>query len=239
MDQAVAPTPHITQVETSSRLPLAQAVRGAFEDALVGRGEMDERVYGVEGFCGRKHRLFFNNLIRAVENPRYLEVGIFKGATLCAALAGNKIRATGVDNWTEYGGKASQFYTNLAAIRGPEASVTIFEQDFRTVPYAHIGKFNIYFYDGPHSPEDQYDGIRVAMPALDDQAILLIDDWNWKHVRDGAFNAVRDAGRQIDFSIELRTSFDNAIPPVAFGQSDWHNGMFAAVISKASPDRGG
>jgi hypothetical protein len=232
MDQAVAPTPHITQIEISSRPALAQCVRAAFEDALAGLGSMDERVGKVDGFCGQKHRLFFNNLTRSVENPRYLEVGIFRGATLCAAIAGNKVRVTGVDNWTEYGGKAAEFYTNLAAIRGPEASVTIIEQDFRTVPYAHIGKFNIYFYDGPHSIEDQYDGIRMAMPALDDQAILLIDDWNWQHVRDGAFKAVRDAGRQIDFSIELRTSFDNAIPPVAYGQSDWHNGMFAAVISK-------
>ena len=233
MDQAVAPTPHITQVEISSRPPaLAQALRRAFEDALAGRGQMDERVRKVDGFCGQKHRLFFNNLVRAVENPRYLEVGIFRGATLCAAIAGNKVRVTGVDNWTEYGGKAAEFYTNLATIRGPEAAVTIFEQDFRTVPMAHIGKFNLYFYDGPHSPEDQYDGIRVAMPALDDQAILLIDDWNWQHVRDGAFRAIQDAGRQIDFAIELRTSFDNSIPAHNRSASDWHNGMFAAVVSR-------
>jgi hypothetical protein len=233
MGEAVAPIPHVTRIEVSGGAPLAEALRGAFEDALAGLGEMDPRAGRVEGFCGQKHRLFFNNLVRAVENPRYLEVGIFRGATFCAVVAGNKVRATGVDNWTEFGGKAAEFYTNLAAVRGPEAAVTIIEQDYRTVPYAHLGPFNIYFYDGPHSPEDQYEGIRLVMPALDDPAILLIDDWNWRHVRDGAFRAVRDAGRRIDFSIEVRTSFNNEIPPVAFGQSDWHNGLFAAVISKA------
>jgi hypothetical protein len=188
----------------------------------------------VEGFCGQKHRLFFNNLVKCVESPRYLEVGIFRGATLCAAIAGNRVKAVGIDNWTEYGGKANEFYVNLAAVKGPEASVTIIEQDFRTVSYGHIGRFNIYFYDGPHKLEDQYDGVRMALPALDDRAILLVDDWNWAHVRSGTMNALLDTGCHIDFSIELRTSFDNEIPAMAFGPSDWHNGMFAAVISKAT-----
>ena len=156
MDQVVSPTPHITQIEVGPRPALAVALRRAFEDALGGRGEMDPRVGRVDGFCGQKHRLFFNNLVKAVEDPRYLEVGIFRGATLCAVIAGNKVRVTGVDNWSEYGGRAAEFYTNLAMIRGANSSVTILEQDFRTVPYAHIGKFNLFFYDGPHSPEDQY-----------------------------------------------------------------------------------
>src|ERR1700677_3061838 len=102
--------PHITMIETSDRPPLAQRMRTAFEDALAARGHMDERAYRVEGFSGRKHRLFLNNLIAAVEQPRYLEIGIFRGATFCAAVSNNKVHATGIDNWAEFGGKASEFY---------------------------------------------------------------------------------------------------------------------------------
>jgi hypothetical protein len=221
-------------IETSEKSSLVDVLRDAFEDALAGRGSMDERIIHLQGFCGRKHRLFFNNLVRAVEDPRYLEIGIFYGATFCAALAGNKVTALGIDNWTEYGGNANGFYANLAAIKGADASVTILEQDFRTVHYDDIGKFNIFFYDGPHSTEDQYDGICMAIPALDDQAILLVDDWNWQRVRDGAMNAVRDAGYRFEFCVEVRTSFDESIPALAYAHSDWHNGMFAAVISKRS-----
>lgn len=232
MDQAVAPTPHVTLIETSDKPPLAQVVRGAFEDALAGNGSMDERVYGVDGFCGRKHRLFFNNLVRAVENPRYLEIGIFRGATLCAAIAGNKVHAMGIDNWSEFGGRANEFYANLTAIKEASATVTILEQDFRTIDFGHIGKFNMYFYDGSHEEVDQYDGIRVAVPALDDQAVVMVDDWNWDRVRTGTMRAIRDSGLHVDFSLEVRTAFNNDLPAVAFGQSDWHNGMFAAVVTK-------
>ena len=184
----------------------------------------------MDGFCGRKHRLFFNNLVRAIANPRYLEIGIFRGATLCAAISNNKVKATGIDNWTEYGGQPNEFYANLIATRGADAIVSVVEQDFRTVDYAHIGKFNIIFYDGPHAEKDQYDGVAMTLPALDDQAILLVDDWNADHVRRGTMNALRDANVQIDFSLEVRTSFDNTMPSVAFAASDWHNGLLAAAI---------
>jgi hypothetical protein len=233
MDQPTPPSPHITLAETSSIPPIVQAVRRAFEDAMTGKGAMDDRVYYVPGFCGKKHRLFVNNLVRSIDNPRYLEIGIFRGATLCAAISDNKVKVTGVDNWSEYGGKANEFYTNLAAIKGPDSSVTILEQDFRSIHFDHIGKFNIYFYDGPHQEKDQYDGVRMALPALDDHAILIVDDWNWQRVRSGTLNALRDAGVRTDFTLELRTSFDDQIPSTFFGGgSDWHNGMFAAVVSK-------
>jgi len=233
MDQAASPTPLVTQVSTRPQAALAAIVRDAFAEAQAGRGSMDERVYAVHGFCGRVHRLFFNNLVHAIENPRYLEIGIFRGATLCAAISNNKVRAMGIDNWTEYGGKPNEFYANLLTIRGPESTVSVLEQDFRTVDYAHIGKFNMLFYDRPHYERDQYDGVVMALPALDDQAVLLVDDWNWNHVRRATLNALRDTGARLDFMIEVRTSFDDQIPSFAYGDSDWHNGMFAAVLSKA------
>jgi Methyltransferase domain len=232
MDQAVVPTPHITQMETRPQPALAAVVRNAFEDTLADRSSMDARIYDVHGFCGRKQRLLFNNLVRTIEDPRYLEIGIFHGATLCAAISNNKVKVTGIDNWSEYGGQPNAFYTNLLANRGPDTTVSVLEQDFRTVDYAHIGKFNVLFYDGPHAEKDQYDGVAMALPALDGQAVLLVDDWNWDHVRRATMSALRDAGVRMEFSFEVRTSFDNAIPSFAFGNSDWHNGMFAAVISK-------
>jgi hypothetical protein len=229
MDQ---PAPHVTVIEISGRPTLPLIVRTAFEDALSDRGHMDPRAYQVEGFSGRKHRLFLNNLIAAMERPRYLEIGIFRGATFCAAISNNKVRATGVDNWTEFGGKASEFYLNLAVLKGPEASVSIMEQDFRTVNYAALGPFNVGFYDGPHTERDQYDGARIVIEAMESNSVLLVDDWNWEQVRSGTMNAIRDTGAHIDFAIDLRTSLDNSVPAHAYGGSDWNNGLFAAVLSR-------
>lgn len=223
--------PHVTVIEVTGPPALPLIVRAAFQDALANRGHMDQRAYLVEGFSGRKHRLFLNNLIAGMEHPRYLEIGVFRGATFCAAISNNKVRATGVDNWTEFGGKATEFYINLAALKGPEATVNIIEQDFRGVNYAMLGPFNVGFYDGPHTERDQYDGARIVIEAMEPSGVLLVDDWNWEQVRAGTMNAIRDTGAHIDFAIDLRTSLDNTVPAHAYGGSDWNNGLFAAVVS--------
>lgn len=224
--------PHVTVIEVNGQRPLPMIMRTAFEDALANRGHIDARAYQVDGFCGRKHRLFLNNLVAAVEQPRYLEIGIFRGATFCAAISNNKVRATGVDNWTEFGGKANEFYLNLATLKGPEASVSIIEQDFRTVNYAALGPFNMGFYDGPHTARDQYDGARIIIEAMEANSIMLVDDWNWEQVRSGTMSAIRDTGAHIELAIEVRTSLDNGVPVHSGGNSDWHNGLFAAVLSR-------
>jgi hypothetical protein len=231
MDELV---PHVTVIEMSGQQATASLVRAAFEDALANRGHMDERAYQVDGISGRKHRLFLNNLIAAMRQPRYLEIGIFRGATFCAAVSNNKVHATGVDNWAEFGGKANEFYVNLAALKGPEASVSIIEQDFRAVNYAALGPFNVGFFDGPHTERDQYDGARIIIEAMEANGIMMVDDWNWQQVRSGTMHAIRDTGVHIGFAIEVRTSFDNTVPAHAYGKSDWNNGLFVAAVSRRS-----
>jgi hypothetical protein len=87
-------------------------------------------------------------------------------------------------------------------------------------------------FDGPHNERDQYDGIMLAQPALDRSHILIVDDWNWEQVRDGTLRALVDTNCAIESWIEVRTTFDNSHPKVAFRGSDWHNGYFIAAIEK-------
>jgi hypothetical protein len=107
------------------------------------------------------------------------------------------------------------------------------EDDFRKIDYTNIGKFNVYFFDGPHDEEDQYDGIALAQPALDDRYILLIDDFNWLRVRNGTYDALSKLGIKIECAIEIKTTQDDTHPTVHIMEnSDWHNGYFLAVCSK-------
>lgn len=222
--------------------PLAVACRDAFNLASSGAGKMDAGVYDVKGYCGRKFRLFLNNLISKVANPRYLEIGVFGGATLCAAIEGNKVEAFGIDNWSwdkEENAIIKGFYQSLAQFKPKSCSLSILENDFRKIQLESIGPFNVMFYDGNHDEKDQYDGIAIPMPSLTENAIILVDDWNWLRVRTGTLNALKDAGVEMEFAVELRTSLKDDGHPwdivpggVAGGESDWHNGFFAAVIKK-------
>jgi glycosyltransferase involved in cell wall biosynthesis len=211
--------------------PLAVLVRNAYDQAQAGRGKLDERLLAFRGASGRRYRLFINSLIGSLSDARYMEIGSYTGSTICATIAGNKVTALVIDNWSVFGGPVKDFMHNVATFRGPEAKVSILESDFRCVEYGHIGKFNVYLFDGPHSEQDHYDAINVALPALDERFVLLIDDWDWRQVRAGTFRALHDNGLKIDFSIDIRTTMDGTTPSIGAERSDWHNGYLLAVIS--------
>jgi hypothetical protein len=222
-----------TAVSTTAKNRLTSAVVSAFEDAMAGRSRLKDDLFAVHGFSGRKFRMFLNNLTADLPDPRYLEIGLYHGASFCPAIYRNAVKAVGIDNWSEYGGDSKYLYENLERFRNENSNVEIMETDFRLIDFAAIGRFNVMFYDGSHQPQDQYDGVLLPQPAMDRNSILIVDDWNWEHVRVNTFNALRDAGARIDYQIEVRTTFaDEHLPLVHGGMSEWHNGCLIAVVTK-------
>ena len=190
--------------------------------------------YAIPGMSGKKYRYFINRLIGSLSDARYLEVGSWAGSTLCSAINGNRVRAVAIDNWSQYGGPRRAFLENLEAFTTPEADVTFIESDFRDVDYGKLAsKFNVYLYDGPHMRTDQYDGLAMAMPALDDQFVFIVDDWNWHAVRGGTLEAIDKCGLSILYAASIRTTADGLHADHNSGkESNWHNGYFITVLLK-------
>ena len=231
-DEASAePRPHIVE-RTFTASPLAEKVETAFRRARAGEGKLSEEVLSMVGMSGRKYRLFVNNLIEALPDARYLEVGVWSGSTLCSAIYRNRVRSTAIDNWSQFDGPSEKLFENLARHKGPQASVSFIEKSFRDVDFTAIGKFNVYLFDGPHETQDQYDGINLALPALDDEFILIVDDWNFGKVRDGTFSAIRETKLSLRSEIEIRTTNNDLHPDISGCDSSWHNGYFIGVLSK-------
>jgi hypothetical protein len=226
--------PVITIAGENPQHPLALLVKNAYEQAQDGRGKLDQRLLAFRGASGRRYRLFINTLIGSLDDARYMEIGSYTGSTLCATIAGNKVAALVIDNWSLFGGPVKDFMHNVATYRTPAARVSVLETDFRQVDYRHIGKFNVYMFDGPHTERDHYDAVNLALPALDDSFVLVVDDWDWGQVRSGTLWAIHDNGLKIDLSIDIRTTMDGTSPPVGAERSDWHNGYLLAVISRNS-----
>jgi hypothetical protein len=228
------PPPEVTISGENAEHPLAKLVKNSFDQAQAGRGKLDKRLLSFRGASGRKYRLFINTLIGSLSDARYMEIGSYTGSTLSATIAGNKVTALVIDNWSLFGGPVKDFMHNVATFRGPAARVSILESDFRAVDYQHIGKFNVYMFDGPHTDQDHYDAVNLALPALDDSFVLLIDDWDWGQVRSGTLRAIHDNGLKLDLSIEIRTTLDGTTPPIGAERSDWHNGYLLAVVSRGT-----
>jgi Methyltransferase domain len=190
---------HITFGEKIAESHLVQSVVRAFDQAMVGDGKLSPEALSLNGMSGRKYRLFINDLIGALPDARYLEVGVWKGSTLCSAIDQNPVSALAIDNWSQFGGPAQDFLTNLARFKHGACRVSFLENDFRRVDFASIGSFNVYLFDGPHSAANQEAGIVLAQPALDNQFVLIVDDWNWIQVREGTMSGIRKAGLSIDY----------------------------------------
>jgi hypothetical protein len=224
--------PHIVR-HGSAEDTVAAKVASAFEFALTDPVADEHTYLDLDGMSGRRYRRFVNELARSLDDARYLEVGVWAGSTLCSAIAGNNVVAVGIDNWSKFGGPRERPQENVAAFARDSASATILEADFHAVDFATLGRFNVYLYDGPHEERDQYEGLTVALPALDDEFVLIVDDWNWPQVREGTARAIAEFDLDQLFAIEVRTTLDGNHPPHSGSDAkltDWHNGYFLAVL---------
>lgn len=218
---------------------LAGQVQSAWFEAIAMDFKIPDWIRYMEGMSGKKYRYFINNLIGSMSDARYLEVGSWKGSTASSVVYGNKCRALCIDNWSDFLWGAPKetvrdfFENNVRTAAADTADFDFIDSDFRAVDFATLGKFNVYMFDGPHKEQDQYDGIIIAQPALDDEFILIVDDYNNSDVKNGTARAIKDLNLNVVASIEILSRVgDDEHPQLAHQNSDWHNGYFIAVVKK-------
>ena len=212
--------------------PQGQILEQSFLSAMEYDTKLSDQILNMPGMSGKKYRTLINRLIEKTSDARYLEIGSWKGSTACSAMYGNTINLTCIDNFTftdsNGGFHKDELVNNINDVITDDIEVNIFDIDFRQVDYSAIGKFNVYFYDGPHHERDQYDGVVLAHPALDDTFTLIVDDWNGPEVQRGTFKAIEDLNLEILCSIEIKV-----IDPTESNEfSDWHFGYFISVLKK-------
>lgn len=184
--------------------------------------------------CGTFTRHFYNNLC-GFEGCRYLEIGSWKGASLCAAMFQNPIAATSIDNWSLFGGPRDAFMHNVARYKG-QCDLTIIEDDCFKVDTRSLGPFNVFLYDGGHSSDAHYKALTAYYDTLEAYAVVIIDDWNWERVRQGTRKAIQELDLPILFDKEILLDAEDLIDmPRHKGKDTWWNGLYVMVIQKGLP----
>lgn len=121
----------------------------------------------------------------------YLEVGTFKGRSLCGAVQGVAATSTffAMENFLEFGMAGQQardeLKANLAQYAGA-ADVQLLEGDcFRLMADRGLldRPVGVYFYDGEHTVLAHYLALAVVEPLLADEALVLVDDATWPVVQ--------------------------------------------------------
>jgi predicted O-methyltransferase YrrM len=199
----------------------------AFKNAENNISKITNDIIEMEGMTGKKTRHFYNNMLNT-EDARYLEIGTWKGSSVCSAMCGNKAQVLCIDNWSEFAGPKDDFLYNFEKFKG-DNNASFIEKDCYTIDVSLLPKFNIYMYDGNHSVESHYKALSYYYNCLDDIFIFIVDDWNCKEVREGTFNSIKDLNLKVLYEKEIGSTFDNSVTNLS---QEWWNGMYVCILQK-------
>ena len=147
----------------------------------------------------------------------YVEVGTYTGKSLISAMLNNEPSTVyACDNFSEFQetNSLSVLRQNLEHYELSEG-VTFYNGDFNEqIHVANISEpIGVYFFDGPHDEESQYQGVRVPEDLLADEALVIVDDWRLatdsaSYAKVGTERAVRDSTNTWERMYELPARFN-------------------------------
>jgi len=155
----------------------------------------------------------------------YLEVGILRGASYFAAACNNSGVYYGVDNWSKYANNEGLIKENIEKYKSEEREFVFFNEDSWDLDLEKFNsKVNVFFYDGDHSYESQERILRHFDEILDDEIILIVDDYSsgevGKIVKDATAAAIDNSSFTCVFEREL------------YEGTKWHNGIYIAHLRR-------
>jgi len=203
----------------------------AFQNAENNISKITDDIINMDGMTGTKTRHFYNNLLNT-EDARYLEIGTWKGSSVCSAMCNNEAKIVCIDNWSEFGGPKSEFLVNFEKFKGKNEA-TFIENDCYNVDVSTLPNFNIYMYDGNHTNDSHYNALLHYYNCLDDVFIFIVDDWNWYDVRDGTIKSIKKLNLKVLYEKDIRTTNDDTHPPWGSPEKkEWNNGIYVVVLQK-------
>jgi predicted O-methyltransferase YrrM len=123
------------------------------------------------------------------EGEAYLEVGTFKGRSLCGVLVDAPSRRyVAVEDFSEFGMHTADARRELELALGRHSGghdVVVYDGDaFRLMADRRlVGQpVGAYFYDGAHTGLAHYLALGVVEPLLADESVVLVDDATWPMV---------------------------------------------------------
>jgi protein O-GlcNAc transferase len=114
----------------------------------------------------------------------YVEVGVFHGASLIAAMLGTDDRRfVGIDSFGFRDASLEKVEKNFVRFGLPQPEFLVGDA-FELVPNGALGdaRVGLWYYDAAHDYESQLQGMRIAEPRLVQGALVIVDDTDWKDV---------------------------------------------------------
>jgi len=208
-------------------------IEKSLENAELYISKITKELLELDGMSGKKTRHFYNNLLDFPDDVRYLEIGTWKGSSLCSAMYQNTAKIVCIDNFSEFGQVKEEFLQNMEKFKGNNQVHFIeqdcFEVDIKLIP---LEKINVYLYDGNHTFESHCKALTHFYDLLDDIFIYIVDDWNAPEIRAGTNQTIKELNFDILYEKEIRTTWDNNHAPYDEAREGWWNGIYIVLLKK-------
>jgi predicted O-methyltransferase YrrM len=139
----------------------------------------------VENLARENNLALLNVAARCLDvDEAYVEIGVYHGASLIAAMLGNEgKRFVGVDSFAFRDASLEKVRENLERFGLTPPQILVGDA-FDLVPSGALGDvaIGVWYYDAAHSYEAQVQGLRMAEPLLTRGGLLIVDDTDWDHV---------------------------------------------------------
>ena len=208
-----------------------EAIKGAIERANNLQSKMDATAWAVPALSSLRIRHLMNNL--GAISTRYMECGVHKGGLFCSTLRNNFFNGlAAIDNWasddTSDDKAFPQFRDNVEKCMplGQCLMIDTRKSDtFSVDPTTLLMQpYDLYLYDADHSYESQKRAMTYFLPAMADEFILCVDDYDWEDVWKGTQDGLKDAGVEI--------LYEHAFIGNDHDNMGWWNGFYVALIRK-------
>lgn len=169
-----------------------------------------------------------------VEEEVYLEVGVFQGLSLLSvAKSAEEVTCFGIDNFSQF----DPNNRNLRLVKSRAKNIDcdnyqIINLDFEKA-LADLSKFignkkvGLFFIDGPHDYRSQLLCLEMIKPHLSRNAVIVIDDCNYLHVRQASQDFLQ---LNKDFALLFQSYSDRHPHLIKEGERDqWWNGVNVIV----------
>lgn len=150
------------------------SIERAISKAKMEKSNLTPEVLALEGMNSSRVRHLYNNL--GSISTKYLEIGVWRGASLISTCFGNELQHFAVDSFTEFnadGTVQEQFKRNCMEHLGKcnYADRNCFE--ITELPF----KPDMYTYDGSHDEDGHIKAVTHFFPMMADKFLFLCDDF--------------------------------------------------------------
>ena len=203
----------------------------AIEDADQMISPLPSEQYQVPALTSLRIRHLLNSIGKL--GTKYLEVGVHKGGTFTASVAGsdNLKEIVAIDSFesdatnTDQARPEFEYWAKKFVPSNSKFELIVsdsFQVDLKKLPK----NFDIYLYDGDHSTESQEKALTYYKDVLADVFIFLCDDFDWDEVQKGTAAGIEEAGYEILFEKYLKSKGNH-------DNDSWWNGFYVAYLKKA------